>query len=63
MPAAQVHPWCISLLGSARICHFRSNMGTDWAYNVLPDMPNLGALPTDILVPFCTLLCAEPCAI
>ena len=49
----QVHPWCVMLVGGGRICHFRSNMGTDWAYNVLPDMPNLGGLPTDILVLFC----------
>ena len=41
------------LLGGGRICHFRSNMGTDWGHTVLPLLPALGALPTDILVSYC----------
>ncbi len=34
----------------SRICHLRTNMGTDWAENVVPVLPELGALPTDIVV-------------
>ena len=33
-----------------RICHLRTNMGTDWADNVVPVLPELGAKPTDIVV-------------
>ncbi len=33
-----------------RICHLRTNMGTDWADNVVPLLPELGAKPTDIVV-------------
>ena len=32
-----------------RICHLRTNMGTDWAENVVPILPDL-AEPTDIVV-------------
>ena len=32
-----------------RICHLRTNMGTDWAENVVPVLPDL-AKPTDIVV-------------
>lgn len=38
------------LLEGTRICHLRTNMGLDWADNVVPVLPDLGALPTDIVV-------------
>ena len=46
----QVGPWCVLLPEGTRICHLRTNMGLDWGQNVLPVLPDLGALPTDILV-------------
>ena len=46
----QVGPWCVPLPEGTRICHLRTNMGLDWGQNVLPVLPDLGALPTDILV-------------
>ncbi|EIE20684.1 hypothetical protein COCSUDRAFT_57252 [Coccomyxa subellipsoidea C-169] len=45
-----VTPWCIHLPQGSRICHVRSNMGLDWADNVLPNLPAIGARNTDILV-------------
>ncbi|KAK9901586.1 hypothetical protein WJX75_003489 [Coccomyxa subellipsoidea] len=45
-----VAPWCIHLPQDSRICHIRSNMGLDWADNVLPNLPGIGARNTDILV-------------
>ena len=32
------------------ICHVRSNMGLDWAQNVLPELGALSARPSDIMV-------------
>ena len=46
----QVGPWCVPLPERTRICHLRTNMGFDWGQNVVPVLPDLGALPTDILV-------------
>ena len=46
----QVGPWCVPLPEGTRICHLRTNMGLDWGQNVVPVLPDLGALPTDILV-------------
>ena len=46
----QVGPWCVPLPEGTRICHLRTNMGSDWGQNVVPVLPDLGALPTDILV-------------
>ena len=46
----QVGPWCVPLPEGTRICHLRTNMGTDWADNVVPVLPELGAKPTDIVV-------------
>ena len=45
----QVGPWCVPLPEGTRICHLRTNMGTDWAENVIPVLPDL-AKPTDIVV-------------
>ncbi|BDA42198.1 hypothetical protein COCOBI_03-0850 [Coccomyxa sp. Obi] len=45
-----VQPWCIPLPEGSRICHIRSNMGLDWADNVLPNLPRIGVRNTDILV-------------
>lgn len=46
----QVPPWCIHLPERSRICHIRSNVGLDWADNVLPNIWRIGARNTDILV-------------
>jgi hypothetical protein len=46
----QVQPWCIPLPESSRICHLRSNMGFDWAENVLPHYADIGGKTTDIMV-------------
>ena len=55
----QVGPWCVPLPEGTRICHLRTNMGLDWGQNVVPVLPDLGALPTDILVSDATT-CACP---
>lgn len=47
---SQVGPWCVPLPEGSRICHVRSNMGLDWAQNVLPEMEALSAQPSDIMV-------------
>ena len=50
LATTQVGPWCVPLPEGSRICHVRSNMGLDWAQNVLPELEALSARPSDIMV-------------